>query len=68
MEMIDKLSKKSKDAITGFDEAARDYGWQIDQGTGKSVDNSEDLYHETHEALIKRVLYLEKKIKKLKTK
>lgn len=56
-----KLSKASRDRIEEFDEAAKSWGYTSDQGSGRSVPNSEAEYNRTKKALEKRCLHLEKK-------
>lgn len=58
-----KLSKASAKAVKEFDEAARDWGWTSDQGTGNDVDTSKLSYTTAKNRLIARMLKLETELK-----
>ena len=60
------LTKTSQEAIAAFDEAARDWGWQSDQGVYGAVDRSKECYERCRKELIKRMLCLEIRIAKQK--
>lgn len=63
-----KLSKASSKVLEAFDEAAKNWGYTSDQGTGKEVDNSEASYNECKAALTNRLLRLEAQNKMLSEK
>ena len=53
------LTKKAQALLDAFDEAAQDWGWQMDQGT-TNVEASKEDHKNTKEALGKYILRLEK--------
>lgn len=61
-----KVSKRSQRVIDAFDEAARSWGWQSDQGFGAAVRHSQAAYEETKLTLEQRIARLEKQVAKLK--
>ncbi len=61
-----KLTKPSRTALDEFDEAAQEWGWQQDYGTGSSVDTSERDYLESKKALEARILRLEEQNRKMR--
>ncbi len=61
-----KLSKTSQNRLDDFDMDALDWGWVREDGSGLRVNRSEKDYLESKEALEKRILYLENRIRKLK--
>lgn len=64
--MKQKLSKKSTDLLDQLVSDAMYHGYMQEEGTGKRVDNAEKVFLLARAALVKRLLYLEKKIVKLK--
>ena len=64
----ERLSRTSQKVLDEFDEWARQWGWEQDQGNGLSVDRTEKAYLEADEALKKRVLDLENKVRHWKTR
>jgi len=66
MKKITKLNSKSASLLADFDEHARSWGWQSDQGTGHAVERSERYYNEAKIALIAHIASLEEKIRNLK--
>lgn len=61
-----KLSKKAKNIIAAFDDAAQHQGWHVLQDIGKPVKYAEADYKDTLNRLEKFVLSLEKKVRKAK--
>lgn len=61
-----KPSKRMQKLIDGFDDAAQNWGWQSDQGTGSSVDNSKADYDSAKKQLEAAIARLENKVYKLK--
>lgn len=41
--------------LEAFDKAAQDWGWTVDQGTGRDVDNSKEIYEATRAKLQARL-------------
>lgn len=64
----DKLSKKSRELLENFDEAAQDYGWERDQGSFGAAARSQKEYEEKKENLEKYISRLEKRNKFLSKK
>ena len=63
-----KLSAISERAVEAFDEAAQDHGWEKDQGSQKAAVKAEENYNKTKEALIKRLWYLEQRVRHFQAK
>ncbi len=63
-----EISTISAGLLDTFDEAAQDWGWQSDQGTGDRVAASEEKYNQASNDLTKRILYLERQVNSLKEK
>ena len=59
MNKKEKLSRASAKAVKEFDEAAKDWGWTSDQGTGEDVYISEVTYDNAKDRLMARMLKLE---------
>lgn len=60
-----KLSKHSMKALEAFDEAARNYGWASDQGDEEHANEASQQYVKAEAKLEHRLLYLERRVKKL---
>lgn len=60
------LTPTSAKLVTAFDEAAKDWGWQIDQGSGAAHNRSEFAYINADAALRKHISALERKVRRLK--
>lgn len=56
--------KRTVALLDEFDAAARDWGWQQDQGTGKSVDNAEARYHGARTELIAHLNRMHTRLRK----
>lgn len=63
-----KISKTSQNLIDEFGESAKYHGWQEDMGTGRSVDQAAKDFARDKAALTTRVLWLEERVRLLKTK
>lgn len=65
-----KLSKHSERLLEDFDLAAKNWGWTQtqDQGWGEMITRDQKAYNESLDALKKRLLHLEKLVKKSKSK
>lgn len=57
------LSKATRSALADFDSSAQSWGYQSDQGTGSSVNNSFEGYQDSMLILVRRIKRLEKKAK-----
>lgn len=55
--------KRTFKLLEEFDEAARWWGWEQDQGTGKSVERSEEQYNAAKEALIQHLNRLHNRLR-----
>lgn len=58
------LSKKGEKLINLFDYSAQSWGWQIDQGVGRKVNQSKKLYENSRKSIENYIILLESKIKK----
>lgn len=63
-----KTSKKSAALVEDFDNAARTWGWEQDQGWGARVGVAQDAYTKAKNALVRRIERLEGDNRKLKAK
>lgn len=60
------LNPKTKKLLNAFDEAAKQWGWEADQGFGSSVNEAKAEYEDAKQALSDHVLKLENEVRKLK--
>lgn len=61
--MMKRLGKVTQRYVDQFDEAAQVWGWESDQGSGKSVQEAEAWYKEAKAQLIARLCLLEARAK-----
>jgi hypothetical protein len=62
------LSKKLQALLDEFDTTAKHWGWEEDQGSGRSVITAGARYEEAKAALVKRLVLLETTNKTLRRK
>ena len=62
------ISKASRNLLEDFAQSAKDWGWTEDQGYGEDVGYCEDQFHDTKEALEKRIAKLESQVTDLRKK
>lgn len=55
------LTPRTQLLLDAFDDAAKSWGWEQDQGTGARVRNAEEQYAKAKLSLIRRLLYLERR-------
>ena len=59
------FSKKAEKILEDFSDAAQDYGWEQDQGSYTSTEESLKRYNAEKKKIEKFILSLENKIRKL---
>jgi hypothetical protein len=60
MPRLTAFEKRTLSLLSDFDSAAKNWGWQQDQGTGRAVIHAEKEYDETRHALLKHLDKLHK--------
>lgn len=63
---VHKLSGFSTAAVERFEKAAQEHSWESDQGSAQEVARAKAEYELAKQALLDRLLFLEKQVKKYK--